>query len=59
MPERIQVIKKAERIGALQMTPILLKARDRMERVIIKAAQKSNFGTSALVRDQMYKTLKR
>ena len=59
MPDsRIAILTKAETVGAVQMRKILLKARDRMERTIIKHAMKKNFGTSALVRDQMYLALK-
>lgn len=58
MPERIQLLKRQEQIGQKEIAPILLKARDRIESTIVKYTNKKNFGTAALVRDNLYKEIK-
>ena len=58
MPSKIQVLKKQDKIGAEQLNPILISARNRIESSIIKYTNKKNFGTAALVRDNLYKEIK-
>lgn len=54
---RLTVISKSIRAGAKEIRTILIKARDRMDLLILRSAQAKNFMTSATVRNKLYSNL--
>ena len=54
MPTRLQTLKKAEAVGAVQIRNVLLRARDKIDLLIIKNVKKKNFISAAFIRDYLY-----
>lgn len=59
MVDRLKYLKKAEALGQEEVRDILLKARDKLDAKIIRAAKKSNFVSAAYARDNLYKQLEK
>ena len=55
--QRLHILKRQERIGAGDMRDILVRARERMDLAILKAARNKNLAKSVMLRDQLWASL--
>jgi len=56
-PTQLSQLKKVEKIGELQIRSLLVKARNKMDLIILNAVNNKRFASSAKVRDGLYAAL--
>ena len=54
---RLHILKRQENVGARQMRDILMRARDRMDMQILRAAREGRFARSVALRDTLWAQL--